>query len=173
MPGYWTTPADKPKQTRRKWEVDSLVPRTGEKRVMSSDLRLLSRPSTLVSLLFPSIYGERADALQVLRTVFDSAVDEPELFGHIASIGVAPGYPVELTSGPSQTSAMFTQSSLPRSVSFKATITFHINAAGGGADGLALVFTADKGLGLDGYGMGYSGLGYTGDFAVEGELTLA
>lgn len=105
--------------------------------------------------------------------MFDSTVDEPKLFGYIASIGVAPGYPVELTSGPSQTSAMFTESSLPRSASFKAKMTFHINAAGGGADGLAVVFTADKGLGLGGYGMGYSGLGHTGDFAVEGELTLA
>lgn len=105
--------------------------------------------------------------------MFDSITQEPKLFGHISTMGVAPGFPVELTSGPSQTSAMFTDASLPRSKSFRANMSFRIDAAGGGADGLALVFTSDRRLGLGGYGLGYSGLGQVGDFAVEGEALSA
>ena len=45
-------------------------------------------------------------------------------------------------------------------------------AGSGEADGIAVVFSPEKKLGLGGYGLGYSGLGGQGDFAVESEANL-
>jgi hypothetical protein len=77
-----------------------------------------------------------------------------------------------LTSGTSQTSAAFAKSSIKQDQSFRCMVTFRITAppGSGEADGMAVVFSSEKKLGLGGYGLGYSGLGGKGDFAVESEF---
>lgn len=77
-----------------------------------------------------------------------------------------------LTTGNSQTSAVFHPYPVDQSDTFSCTVTFRLTSppGAGEADGIGIVFAPKKALGLGGYGMGYSGLGGKGDFAVEGEL---
>lgn len=76
-----------------------------------------------------------------------------------------------LTSGSSQTGAAFFPTPLSQDRSFRCRVTFRLTAppGSGEADGMAVVFCPEKKSGLGGYGLGYSGLGGQGDFAVEGE----
>jgi peptide-N4-(N-acetyl-beta-glucosaminyl)asparagine amidase len=78
---------------------------------------------------------------------------------------------IQLTSGPSQTSAVFSPSPIRQDQNFRCQVTFRLTAppGAGAADGLAVIFCPERKLGLGGYGLGYSGLGGRGDFAVEGE----
>ena len=78
-----------------------------------------------------------------------------------------------LTGGSSQTSAVFCPTPVAQDKSFRCRVTFRMTAppGSGEADGMAIVFASDKKLGLGGYGLGYSGLGGQGDFAVESGLT--
>ena len=75
-----------------------------------------------------------------------------------------------LTAGPSQTSAVFIDTPIPQTTSFRCTLDYRLHApeGSGAADGIAVVFAPEMKLGLSGYGLGYSGLGGQGDFAVEG-----
>ena len=74
-----------------------------------------------------------------------------------------------LTTRPSQTSAVFIDRAIPQSTSFRCALDFRLHApeGSGAADGIALIFAPEMKLGLSGYGLGYSGLGGQGDFAVE------
>lgn len=82
------------------------------------------------------------------------------------------GNTIVLTTGNSQTSAVFHPHPVDQSDTFSCTVTFRLTSPprAGEADGIGIVFVPKKALGLGGYGMGYSGLGGKGDFAVEGEL---
>lgn len=80
------------------------------------------------------------------------------------------GEGILLTSGTSQTSAAFTAKPVLQDKSFRCSVTFRLTSPGSGeADGIAVVFSPERKLGLGGYGLGYSGLGGKGDFAVESE----
>jgi hypothetical protein len=86
------------------------------------------------------------------------------------------GDSVILTSKGSQTSAAFLPHAIPVGQSFKATakILLRGTADCGFADGVAIVLTADKGLGAHGggAGLGFSGLGGIGDVAVAGTCRM-
>lgn len=75
-----------------------------------------------------------------------------------------------LTLGSSQSAAVFSPSPLLQAQSFRCQMDFRLTAppGSGEADGIAMVFCPEKKLGVGGYGLGYSGLGGQGDFAVEG-----
>ncbi|KAL0252440.1 hypothetical protein I308_101832 [Cryptococcus tetragattii IND107] len=79
------------------------------------------------------------------------------------------GNTIVLTTGNSQTSAVFHPHPVDQSDTFSCTVTFRLTSppGAGEADGIGIVFVPKKALGLGGYGMGYSGLGGKGDFAVE------
>ena len=96
-----------------------------------------------------------------------SAWTDFDLFGDASRTDFA----LILTTSSSQTSAIFNPTPIPQSLSFRCTLQFKLDAppGAGEADGIAIVFSSEKKLGLGGYGMGYSGLGGPGDFAVEGE----
>lgn len=83
-----------------------------------------------------------------------------------------PGHSVILTSRESQTSAVFLPETIPAGQSFKATakILLRGTADSGFADGCALVLSSVKGLGSQGggRGLGFDGLGGTGDAAIAG-----
>ncbi|KIR32672.1 peptide-N4-(N-acetyl-beta-glucosaminyl)asparagine amidase [Cryptococcus deuterogattii MMRL2647] len=68
-----------------------------------------------------------------------------------------------------QTSAVFHPHPVDQSDTFSCTVTFRLTSppGAGEADGIGIVFVPKKALGLGGYGLGYSGLGGKGDFAVE------
>ena len=76
-----------------------------------------------------------------------------------------------LTSGPGQTGALFHSAAIPQAQSFRCALAFRMVAppGSGAADGIAIVFSPEIKLGLSGFGLGYSGLGGKGDFAVESE----
>jgi peptide-N4-(N-acetyl-beta-glucosaminyl)asparagine amidase len=77
-----------------------------------------------------------------------------------------------LTDKPDQVGHVFPPERIPRDKSWKATLKFRLTAPPGqaGADGMAIFFASEQRVGLGGYGLGYSGVGTTGDFAVEGQL---
>ena len=80
---------------------------------------------------------------------------------------------VLLTNGPDEVAGFFPDVSVPRDRLWTVEMKFTMDAVqGGGADGMALVFTSDPlpRLGCGGFGMGYDGLGSEGDWAVESEL---
>ena len=79
-----------------------------------------------------------------------------------------------LTSKNDQVSAVFSNIQVRQTQSFKCEVTFQLSAppGSGEADGIAVVFSGHKGVGKGGYGIGYTGLGGQGDFAVEGEFTI-
>ncbi|OWT36349.1 peptide-N4-(N-acetyl-beta-glucosaminyl)asparagine amidase [Cryptococcus neoformans Bt1] len=79
------------------------------------------------------------------------------------------GSTIVLTTGNSQTSAVFHPHPVDQNDSFSCIVTFRLTSppGAGEADGMSLVFVPNKALGLGGYGLGYSGLGGKGDFAVE------
>lgn len=81
---------------------------------------------------------------------------------------------IVLTSGSDQTSAVFSDMKLRQTQSFKCDVTFELTAppGSGEADGIAVVFCREQGVGRGGYGLGYTGLGGEGDFAVEGEYGM-
>lgn len=81
------------------------------------------------------------------------------------------GSSVILTMANSQASGVFADVRIPQTQSIKAAVKFRMFAppGAGEADGMAIVFSQDRKLGLGGYGLGYSGLGVKGDFAVESE----
>jgi len=81
---------------------------------------------------------------------------------------------IVLTSGSSQTAAAFYPSAIRQNQTFRCQVTFRLTAppGSGQADGMAVVFSPEKKLGLRGYGLGYSGLGGKGDFAVESGSVL-
>lgn len=74
-----------------------------------------------------------------------------------------------LTNGADQTSAAFTRYSFSQDISWRAQISFALHAPDGAgeADGIAIVFSNERKLGDGGSGIGYSGIGDKGDFAVE------
>ncbi|ORY24400.1 hypothetical protein BCR39DRAFT_561576 [Naematelia encephala] len=74
-----------------------------------------------------------------------------------------------LTDTAGLTSAVFADKMIRQNDSFKCSLTFRMTevSGSGAADGMAVAFCQEAGLGLGGYGMGYSGLGGEGDFAVE------
>ena len=84
----------------------------------------------------------------------------------------AVGDTILLTSQNSQTSAVFHPTPLDQKTDFRCQVTFRLTSppGAGEADGLAVVFTPERKVGLGGYGLGYSGLGDKGDFAVESEF---
>lgn len=91
------------------------------------------------------------------------------LFGDASRSGSG----VILTTKNSQTSGVFADIRIQQTASIRTSVRFKIFAppGAGEADGMAIVFSQDRKLGLGGYGLGYSGLGGKGDFAVESELT--
>lgn len=82
------------------------------------------------------------------------------------------GSTIVLTTGNSQTSAVFHPHPIDQSDTFSCTVTFRLTSppGAGEADGISIIFVPKKALGLGGYGLGYSGLGGKGDFAVEGDF---
>ncbi|KAK4684910.1 peptide-N4-(N-acetyl-beta-glucosaminyl)asparagine amidase, partial [Tremellales sp. Uapishka_1] len=79
---------------------------------------------------------------------------------------MAEGY--QLTSGSSQISAIFFARPISQSQSIRLAVKFKLLSEGSGeADGFGVVFSGEKRLGKGGYGLGYTGLGGDGDFAVE------
>lgn len=80
---------------------------------------------------------------------------------------------VLLTLCSGQTSSVFLPTAISQKTSFRCEVTFKIASppGAGEADGIAVVFSPERRLGLGGYGLGYSGLGGKGDFAVEGEYS--
>lgn len=100
----------------------------------------------------------------MLRTLDAKALD---FFGDAK----ASEHGVILTSGPSQTSATFCSDlSIAQTQSFRLTVNFRLSAppGSGEADGIAILFSSEAKLGLGGYGLGYSGVGGPGDYAIEG-----
>lgn len=79
-----------------------------------------------------------------------------------------------LTDKPGATGHVFPPERIPRDQSWRALMEFRLTAPPGqaGADGIAVFFASEQKQGLGGYGLGYSGIGTTGDFAVEGQLVL-
>ncbi|EIW66613.1 hypothetical protein TREMEDRAFT_34776, partial [Tremella mesenterica DSM 1558] len=83
-----------------------------------------------------------------------------------------------LTSGPDQTSALYSLQPVSQSTSWKLVMDFKFEApieAGesGAADGIAVVFSSERKLGEGGFGLGYSGIGKQGDFAIEIDTYLS
>ena len=76
-----------------------------------------------------------------------------------------------LTNKPDQVGHIFPPVRIPRNLSWLTTLEFRLTAPYGqaGADGIAVFFASEQKVGLGGYGLGYSGIGTTGDFAVEGK----
>ena len=76
-----------------------------------------------------------------------------------------------LTSKPDDVGYIFPSDRIPRGESWRATVKFRLTAPPGqaGADGIAIFFSTEQKLGQGGYGLGYSGIGTTGDFAVESQ----
>ncbi|OCF34733.1 hypothetical protein I316_03777 [Kwoniella heveanensis BCC8398] len=76
---------------------------------------------------------------------------------------------IVLTSGSSQTSAVYCRTPIRRTDNLHIHCRFRLSAppGAGEADGIALIFARERGLGLGGYGMGYDGVGGNGDFAIE------
>ncbi|ODN76800.1 hypothetical protein L202_05402 [Cryptococcus amylolentus CBS 6039] len=76
---------------------------------------------------------------------------------------------IVLTSAKSQTSAVFQPCPIPQTQNFSTNMTFRMTPPpeAGGADGIAILFAKNQSMGLGGYGLGYSGAGDEGDFAVE------
>lgn len=101
----------------------------------------------------------------------DTVVNSPfNLSNDVYLLGNAEriGGVVRLTNGPSQTSSVFSDFFISRSQSVRVIMRFRMGGEGDGADGMALVFVSQRGVGVGGYGLGYEGLGGEGDFAVEG-----
>lgn len=98
----------------------------------------------------------------------------PELDSGLYLLGDAKlsGQGAVLTTGPGQTSAVFLPKAVKQTTSFRCELTFKITAPPGcgEADGMAIVFAPERKLGLGGYGLGYSGNGGPGDFAIESRL---
>lgn len=101
----------------------------------------------------------------VTKLLHDLKSSDVYLFGD----AVRAGSGVVLTTRSSQASGVFADVRIAQTTSFRATVTFRMFAppVAGEADGMAIVFSRDRKLGLGGYGLGYSGLGGKGDFAVE------
>ncbi|WWC68682.1 uncharacterized protein I206_102616 [Kwoniella pini CBS 10737] len=73
-----------------------------------------------------------------------------------------------LTDGPSQTSSFFNPIPINQHKDIRCKFGFRLTSPQSGeADGIALIFSSQKGLGLGGYGLGYDGLGDSKDFAIE------
>ncbi|ORX33678.1 hypothetical protein BD324DRAFT_639140 [Kockovaella imperatae] len=74
-----------------------------------------------------------------------------------------------LTSGPGHTSGVFLGVPHAQNANFCINVRFRITAppGSGAADGIAIIFSPEPRLGESGFGMGYSGVGGQGDFAVE------
>ncbi|KAK8861540.1 hypothetical protein IAR55_002362 [Kwoniella newhampshirensis] len=100
-----------------------------------------------------------------VKQLLQTRNEDLSIFGNASLVGDT----ILLTSSSSQTSAVFHPNSLSQTASYRVKLSFRlISPPGAGeADGIALVFTSEKGLGLGGYGLGYSGVGGRGDFAVE------
>nr|XP_031862971.1 uncharacterized protein CI109_001446 [Kwoniella shandongensis]KAA5530043.1 hypothetical protein CI109_001446 [Kwoniella shandongensis] len=79
------------------------------------------------------------------------------------------GATILLTSASDQTSAVFHPHQISKTGNYRVNVQFRLTSppGAGEADGMAVVFTSGRGLGLGGYGLGYTGLGAEGDFAVE------
>lgn len=94
------------------------------------------------------------------------------LFGNARRTG---GGTLVLTDGPDQTSAFFFEGAVPHDKSWCVILDVRIATPPDqpGADGLALVFSSERGIGQGGYGMGYDGLGRVGDWAVESQSVSA
>ncbi|KAL7421158.1 Peptide-N(4)-(N-acetyl-beta-glucosaminyl)asparagine amidase [Cryptotrichosporon argae] len=100
---------------------------------------------------------------KVVRSLVD--VDRLELYGHAERREDA----ITLTSGPSQTAAVFSATPISQCTSWRMQLEFRLTAPPGcgEADGMAVVLSPERKLGLGGFGLGYTGLGGKGDFAIE------
>ncbi|WVQ74506.1 hypothetical protein IAR50_004107 [Cryptococcus sp. DSM 104548] len=102
---------------------------------------------------------------QVLSS-FGSDIDGLVKFGDVQ---IDSNSTIVLTSTNSQTSAVFQPCPIPQTHSFSTNFNFRLTAppGAGGADGIAIIFAHEQSIGQGGYGLGYSGAGDEGDFAVE------
>ncbi|WVR03834.1 hypothetical protein IAU60_000831 [Kwoniella sp. DSM 27419] len=101
---------------------------------------------------------------KVIRTM-NINMDDIRLFGDARKQEKG----ILITSGPSQTSALFLPSTIQSDQDFHCSMTFRLTAppGAGEADGIAVVFAHSPQLGLGGFGLGYDGVGGEGDFAIE------
>lgn len=116
-------------------------------------------------MLVPHLINLRSNTFTALRCIHED-------FRGLYSYGdakMSESYTLVLTSGIGHTSAAFFPSPVRQEQSFRFQMRFRLIAppGAGEADGIAVVFSPVKKMGLGGYGLGYTGLGGQGDFAVE------
>ena len=123
----------------------------------------------------PAIRGERCSLIISYKLIIYPVLTHlPSTLNGVETLGdaeVKDGC-IVLTSGSSQHGAAYHPTTLSQTQSYRLQTTFRLTAppGSGGADGISVIVCHEKKLGLGGYGMGYSGLGGHGDFAVESEF---
>jgi peptide-N4-(N-acetyl-beta-glucosaminyl)asparagine amidase len=163
----WITDEKKRFDEAEKDELGGRTSGTADWRAQRQELGLpeLKRPKYTGQT--SSLPPFRLSLIRLIRTV-RSNLTQPLSDYHISGQARHQGSSILLTDGNSQTSGIFLPTPISQDQDFRCRLAFRLSASQGGeADGIALVFSPEKKLGLGGYGLGYTDMGGQGDFAIE------